>query len=235
MDLAQYIQQRRNMGASDAQIRQELLASGWQPEALDQVFAQLSGASFSSALEPVATQPFTTEPTAGSGLQFHKKLLAVLAVVLVLFVGAVLFWPKASQKVVNKTGQATLQKNQSVVAQKNDILQLAAKITDYQSNNNGSLPATVKVVDTHSLRLCDAQCSVASTATVTLDFDVSGVELHAYSSNLKVPNGQAIYIVPSATCNQTNTAATEVSSTRAFAVLYLAASSGSTQQQCVSN
>jgi len=239
-NVTQYIQGRRSMGVSDAQIRQELLTNGWQPGMVDQAFMQLSAPT--SAVLP---QPFSERPVAAPKKRGFSKKLIVLAVLIVLtgVTWAVMFLTQPGKKAVNtatdkattKTEQPALKQNQSDVTQKNNVIALLTKITDYRSNHSGALPGTISVKDTHTLQLCDAQCSTGSVASITLNFDVSGVELHPYSDKLQVPNNQAIYVVPSANCNQDKTGATQSPSSLSFAMLYLVGSGNSAKQACITN
>jgi hypothetical protein len=240
MDITQYIQGRRSMGVSDAQIRQELLANGWQPAMVDQAFMQLSAPAAA-----VLPQPFAEQPTAAPKKRRFGKKLIILLVLMVLTgaTWAIMFLTQPGKKAVNtttnkattKTGQSALKQNQSDVAQENNVMGLVSKLTNYRSTHNGALPGTISVKDTHTLQLCDAQCSTASAATITLDFDISGVELHSYGDKLEAPNSQAIYVVPSANCNQDKTGVVQSPSSLSFAVLYLVGSGNNAKQACVSN
>jgi hypothetical protein len=221
------------MGVSDEQIRGELLASGWQPAMVDQVFAQLS---LSVSQPSWQAQPSAMPPKRGP----NKKLVtaaAAVVVMIVLAVGAVILVPRLTHKTdktptTSNPTQSAVENNQTTVKRRQAVQALAVKISEYQVNNSGVYPATIMVKDTHTVRLCDAACDDATASDASLDIDVSGVELHAYTNNLRAPNSQAIYVVPAAACNQDKTGVVQ-SSSRALAFLYLVPGGKTYKQECV--
>jgi hypothetical protein len=247
MDVIQYIQQRRSMGVPDAQIRQELLANGWMQPALDQAFAQLNPASTSPSLPPIGGSQSPIAPHHGIG----RKMIAIITVVILLVVGALVLSPRLLHKQpvtstkqtqqqskpakTTPTDKPTQQSQQAATERRNGVNDLVSKLNDYLNNNNGTMPAKIVIQDTHHMLLCDATCSTDAATKVTLGIDVSGVELHQYRADLKVPNDQAIYVVPGAACNQKKTDLTTASS-RSIAILYQAQTGSKTfTQECVAN
>jgi prepilin-type N-terminal cleavage/methylation domain-containing protein len=125
-----------------------------------------------------------------------------------------------------------LQRSSRNTQRKNDVSAIASGIANYIDNNGGTLPGNTGVNGT-DLNICGANCSSGNTETAKLGFyDPSKVTKHTYSSTLKVPDGDTVYIVLGYACNSTNTALGSPSS-RSAAILYATESSSSAiAQQC---
>lgn len=239
MDIGQYIQQRRSAGVADAQIRQELAVNGWSDAMLDQAFAAAATGTPGILPDPVSMPARAAAPSQPRrGAKRLVVAVSLLATMLVLAGAAVWLAPRLTRhasKAADTLARPALKANQAATARRADILSLVGKLSDYMTANAGTMPGAIRVKDAHTLLLCSTTCDSAPATEATFGFDISGVELHPYAADLQVPNGQAIYVVPGAACNEAKSGIRQ-SSSRGFAVLYsVAGGNTAAKQGCINN
>lgn len=120
---------------------------------------------------------------------------------------------------------------------KNDVSALLAGMANYATKNSGQLPDQIVTGEGDKIfTLCKGGCEPSTSLNVTFaHYDPNKMSFKPYAADLRAPDAETVYIVPSATCRDE---ATIVSgSDRQIAVLFALATSNVTvlEQRCSKN
>jgi hypothetical protein len=146
-----------------------------------------------------------------------RRLLVIVSAIVVIVVIAVVYLAN-SPKTLDKLSKPAVEQNTQNATRQNDVSKIAAAANEYISTHSGNMPKS------------------PSDLTVQLEHYQSGaVSYQSYSSDLKVPDANTVYIVNGASCNTARDGIGNQSSGRvAVVMLYALSASSAVQQQCLS-
>jgi len=163
-------------------------------------------------------------------------IIAAVIGVVIIVVLALLLNRGTSSKLINKASQPALIESAADTARTSDISQLAAGLSSYIANHSGNVPQkTAAGQSADTLLLCGSDCLPENEIPVSLSHyknTPAAVSFRAYSSSLKVPDSETIYIVNKATCNSAKTALGVQTNASTAAILYALQTASTVKQQC---
>jgi hypothetical protein len=229
--IVDYIAKHLSQGHSEAVLREHMASYGWSPAAVNTAFGQY----YQTVVPQLQEQPVAKRRR----YRYRPKIKWTLAhsiklgiVMLVLVTGGVVgyVWWSAHRVPVRVAARPRTYREK----QSGDVVTLGGAVALYTAAN-GKLPTHTTVSDDGNLVLCGAACD-PSTSEVSslLTYKSPDVQFMPYTSGLNVPNKDIMYVVPAASCKNTNELGEQNVNPNAAVILYarLDADGGLTQR-CV--
>lgn len=222
--LSQYIDQLLRQGFSELDIRGFLQQRGWQPLVIDAAFRRLRAEPGALNTPPVnLPSPVTVtpgpQPSAASTPTDHTygqhrlaKLLSLLAVIVVLIAATFLLISISHHRPSKTTTTKKSALSATDAKRQNDIAIIRNAVATYRQYAANALPQTTATAPGQyhdKIYICGTSCSTDTPLEITLGHYANkptAVSFREYSTKLKVPNADTVYIVDNAVCNAAQTA-----------------------------
>jgi len=217
-----YIRQTLAAGHAEADIRAQLLASGWQVTAIDEAFQQVQPAPASTKRPPKksARSVITKRPKRRSAglLKGHWRLAVGLSVLAVL-VASGTYLSLRHKAVPTAAAQATHVLSDSE-KRRNDVMAVAGAVGQFATANS-ALPTRTLAAGSNGLQLCGPSCDPANPVVLQLTlYQPANVRIVPFVTGLAAPGTQTILVVPAGKCDGSTLAAQAATKDRAAVLLY---------------
>ena len=239
-----YIAQHLQQGHAESAIREHLARTGWPQELINQSFAAYYATYGAPSMHSPTASPlqYSAQPAITPGVvasrpvrkkSRRKWLVAIPALSVVVVIIAVIYMAN-SPKTLDKLAQPAVEQNAQNAARQNDAAALMSAIAEYLNAHNGNVPQSAARNDDTSLKLCGIDCDATASKATLNHYQPSAVSFKAFTTSLKIPDAETVYVVPGAKCNQNGDGLAQDQSGRAaIVVLYGLTKSSSLEQKCL--